>query len=488
MSSVWGELKRRNVVRVAIAYAIVAWLLIEIVSTTFPILKLPEWTVTFMTVVLVIGFPVALIFAWAFELTPEGLKKEKDVDRSESITHATARKLDFTIIGVLVIAVGFLLVDKFYFSEGSKVADEVIATERVSIAVLPFVNMSDDPNNEYFSEGISEEILNLLANVPELQVTSRSSAFSFKGQNVDIPTMAATLKVAHVLEGSVRKSGDQLRITAQLIRVANDSHLWSETYDRELRNVFAIQDEIAAAVVDALQITLLGKEPKATETNPEAYALYLQAQHFVRQVSAEGSRQAEKLLMQALAIDPDFAPAWSLLGRVYFSQGALLALRSIDEGSELARHAVQRIDGRTERRVARSQRNRLGLGCRRGRRRWRWRLRCRRLRRRRGLLRGRFVAPAAGRREQRQRENQPDHCANHSVSPRECCRPESNASLEIAQGAQCSAIFVTQLRVFRVLACQRARKLVDAALMGRQHIRMACRGVTRLAGIALEIE
>jgi TolB-like protein/thioredoxin-like negative regulator of GroEL len=201
--------------------------------------------------------------------------------------------------------------------------------------------MSDDASNEYFSDGISEEILNLLANVPELQVTSRSSAFSFKGQNMDIPTMAARLNVAHVLEGSVRKSGDQLRITAQLIDVVTDTHLWSETYDRELKNVFAIQDEIAAAVVGALKITLLGKEPKATETNPEAYALYLQARHFARQGTAESSKQAETLLKQALKIDPGFAPAWVELGRAYRSQAGLFGLRPYDEADKLSRHAYQ---------------------------------------------------------------------------------------------------------------------------------------------------
>ncbi len=276
MTSFWGELKRRNVVRVAIAYAVVSWLLLQVADVVLDNIEAPTWVFQAILLLLVIGFPVAIIFAWAFELTPEGLKKEKDVDRSESITHVTGRKLDFVIIGVLVIAVGFLLVDKLYLSEGDTVPDEIIATERKSIAVLPFVNMSNDANNEYFSDGISEEILNLLVKVPELRVTSRSSAFSFKGQNLDVPTMAAKLNVVHVLEGSVRKSGNQLRITAQLIDGETDTHLWSETYERELKDVFAIYDEIAAAVVDELKIKLLGEPPKATETNSEAYALYLQ--------------------------------------------------------------------------------------------------------------------------------------------------------------------------------------------------------------------
>jgi TolB-like protein len=351
-----SELRRRNVIRVATAYAVAAWLLIEITATTFPILKLPDWSVTLVTVLVLIGFPLALIFAWAFELTPEGLKKEKDVDRSESITHITGRKLDFMIIGMLVVALGYFAFDKFVLdpsrdAELVQTTTEAVTEQSIesgksgirdnSIAVLPFVNMSPDPEQEYFSDGISEETLNLLAKVPELRVTSRSSAFSFKGQNVDIPTIAARLNVAYVLEGSVRKSGNQLRITAQLIEVTTDTHLWSETYDRELKGVFAIQDEIAAAVVDALKITLLGNEPKATETDPEAYALYLQGRHFLHIGTAESNQRAEALLKQALAINSGFAPAWTELSYVYFRQAHTTELRSIDEGSELARHAIE---------------------------------------------------------------------------------------------------------------------------------------------------
>jgi len=351
MGQLFQELKRRNVIRVAIAYAVSAWLLIQVVDALFPMLRLPEWTATLVAVLLLIGFPIALIFAWAFELTPEGLKLEKHVVRDESITHATGRKLDFIIIGMLVLGLGYFAYDKFVL-DPSRDAELVQATTEAvtesgisenldkSIAVLPFVNMSDDPGNEYFSDGISEEILNLLAKVPELRVTSRSSAFSFKGQNVDMPTMAAKLNVAHVLEGSVRKSGNQLRITAQLIEVEADTHLWSDTYDRELKNVFAIQDEIAAAVVDALKITLLGKRPKATETSPDAYALYLQARHFMNQYTVERYKQAETRLRQALEIDPDFAPASTELGSVYERQANAFGSLPIVEGNELARDAI----------------------------------------------------------------------------------------------------------------------------------------------------
>lgn len=340
MTSVWGELKRRNVVRVGIGYIIVAWLLLQVADVVLNNIEAPAWVFQTVMLLLALGFPLALFFAWAFELTPEGLKKEKDVDRTESITHVTGRKLDFIIIGVLAAALVMFALDKFFWTVN--VEPEMTATGASrSIAVLPFVNMSDDPNNEYFADGISEEILNLLANIPELHVTSRSSAFSFKGQNLDVPTMAARLNVAHVLEGSVRKSDNQLRITAQLIEVDTDTHLWSETYDREMKNIFAIQDEIAAAVANALQITLLGKEAKATETSPEAYALYLQARHFGNLGTVDGSNQAETLIKQALEIAPGYAPAWVELGWVYSQQTGLFGLRTYAEGNDLARKAFQ---------------------------------------------------------------------------------------------------------------------------------------------------
>ena len=324
-----SELKRRNVIRVAIAYAIAAWLLIEVSSTTFPMLRLPEWTATFVAVLLMIGFPVALIFAWAYELTPEGLKKEKDVDRSESTTHVTGRKLDFIIIATLVLALGYFAFDKFVL-DPSRDAELVQATTEAvieqtaaitdnSIAVLPFVNMSDDASNEFFSDGITEELLNLLSKIPELRVTSRSSAFSFKGENIHIPTVAKKLNVAHVLEGSVRKAENRVRITAQLIEADSDVHMWSETYERELDDVFAIQDDIAQEVVTALQVRLLGTLPATTETSPEAYSLYLQGKHYLGS-GRTSSQRSEDAFRKALKIDPDYAPAWAGLSRTLRSR------------------------------------------------------------------------------------------------------------------------------------------------------------------------
>jgi len=327
-----SELRRRNVLRMLVLYVVAAWLFMQVAEVLIDLAKLPDWIGTTTLWLLAVGFPIALIFSWFYEITPEGVSLEKDVDPAESITHVTGRRLDFLVISLLCAGLILFAYDKWWISPPPE----------QTIAVLPFVNMSDDASNEYFSDGISEEILNLLAQVPDLRVTSRSSAFSFKGQNLDVPTMAARLNVAHVLEGSVRKSGNQLRITAQLVEVDTDTHLWSKTYDREWKNVFAIQDDIAAAVVDALKITLLGEKPRSTQTDPEAYALYLQAGRIIGQFTAEGFKQAETFLTQALEIDPDYAAAWGVLGYVYMWGTGAFGLRPMDEGLELSRHAIQR--------------------------------------------------------------------------------------------------------------------------------------------------
>jgi len=333
MASVWGELKRRNVVRVAVAYVIVAWLLLQVSATLVPALYLPEWFHSGVALLLILGFPVALIFAWAFQLTPEGLKKDKDIHRSQSTRKITGGKLDYLIIGVLMVAVGFIVYDKFVLDPSPEA--ELVRTEAVtqqaaetgkseipdkSIAVLAFVNMSDDPGNEYFSDGLSEEILNLLARIPNLKVIGRTSSFSFKGKNEDLRVIGAALGVSTLLEGSVRKSGDEIRITAQLIDTSDASHIWSETYDRTMSDVFAIQDDVAAAVVEALRVTLLGELPKAQRTDPEAYALFLQSIPPRRRSTKEGSEEAIRLLTQALAIDPEYAAGWAALSIVQVNQ------------------------------------------------------------------------------------------------------------------------------------------------------------------------
>jgi len=347
------ELKRRNVFRVGVAYVIIAWLLLQVSDTLVPALYLPEWFHSAVALLLILGFPLALFFAWAFELTPDGLKKEKDVERSESITHVTGRKLDFVIIAMLVVALGYFGYDKFVLSplrdaELVQTTTDAVTEPAISqnpdrsIAVLAFADLSPEADQEYFSEGISEEILNLLAKVPELRVTARTSSFSFKDQNLEIPVIAERLHVAHVLEGSVRKAGNRVRITVQLIKADDGFHVWSETYDRTLDDIFQIQDEIGAKVVDALKISLLGEAPKATETSPDAYALYLQARHSIKQYTVESHEKAETLLTQVLKIDSSFAPAWTELGNVYNNQANMFAVRPVNEAVELAREAIQR--------------------------------------------------------------------------------------------------------------------------------------------------
>jgi TolB-like protein/Flp pilus assembly protein TadD len=319
-----AELKRRNVFRVGVAYVLLAWVVIQVTDTVGPAISLPEWTLTVVTWFGVIGFPFALFFAWAFELTPDGLKREKDVDRGQSVTQSTGRKIDFVIIGLLVVALLFvvLLDDAPPAStearQGS--AEEVVAVpsgERSydSIGVLPFDNMSSDPEQEYLSDGIAEELLNALAKLQNLQVAARTSSFAFKGQNQAITEIGSKLNVDTILEGSVRKSGNKLRITAQLIDAADGYHLWSETYDRELTDVFEIQDEITAAIIDALRVHLDTGEPpvvKASEaTSLDAYEAYLRGRHQFRQSGESAYRAALTSFREATEIDPTFAPAWA---------------------------------------------------------------------------------------------------------------------------------------------------------------------------------
>ena len=315
------EVKRRNVFRVALVYIVAAWLTIQVVDVIFPALNVPDWVVSAVAVMLLIGFPFALILAWAFEMTPEGIKREEDVDRSQSITSQTGKKLNTLTILVLAAAVGFLLVDKFVLQpDNAGPTEELLLGDiKPSIAVLPFVNMSDDKANEYFSDGLSEELLNVLAKIPQLHVAGRTSSFQFKGTNDDLRLIGQKLNVTNVLEGSVRQSGARLRITAQLIDTESGYHLWSNTYDREITDIFAIQDEIAANVVDALRVALLGEETAVSHgtDNVDAYNLFLQASYFWDQTTAEGHRKAEEALRQAIALDPEYAQAYAKLAGVY---------------------------------------------------------------------------------------------------------------------------------------------------------------------------
>jgi len=355
MASVWGELKRRNVVRVAIAYAIASWLILQLTDVLIPLLSLPEWVGKLVLLMLLVGFALALFLAWVYELTPEGLKKERDVDRSQSITRVTGRKLDFSIMAIMALALVYFAYDKFLLEptgdEPAVTATTQLAdpagSERseLSIAVLPFVNMSDDPGNEYFSDGISEELLNMLAQLPELRVAARTSSFQFKGMNPDIAKIADTLNVAHILEGSVRKSGTKLRITAQLIKADDGFHLWSQSYDRELDDIFAVQNEIAAAISEALKVKLAldvasgTVQPPAViqAANTQAYEAYLRGRRLIHRRGRESLEDAVRHLERALRLDERFAPA-----HAHLAIATTLLLESPQSYGELSLEEVRR--------------------------------------------------------------------------------------------------------------------------------------------------
>jgi len=304
-----------------------------------------------------VGFPFALFFAWAYELTPEGIKREEEVDRSQSITPQTGKTLNGIIIGLLLVAVAFLLVDRYSARDEPAPAAEDAgsgqqqasaepgrrAQGQSSIAVLPFVNMSADPEQEYFSDGLAEELLNHLAKIDQLHVAARTSSFQFKGQNLDIADIGHQLGVDHVLEGSVRKAGDRIRITAQLIKVDDGFHLWSESYERQLYDIFAIQDEISLAIADALKVELGALPPQHTQTeNLEAYQLFLQARYLLGRRGEGNMREAVRLFEQSLKLDPNFARAWSGLAYTwamlpsYAATDTLFIRRNVEEAASRA--------------------------------------------------------------------------------------------------------------------------------------------------------
>ncbi len=348
--SFFNELKRRNVFKVAAAYIIVGWLIMQAGDTLAPALHLPEWVNSLLAFFLILGFPLALFFAWAFEMTPEGIKKEKDVDRTRSITQVTGQKLNYTIIALLVAALGYFAYDKFVLLP-QQTADTTPALEETetvnderSIAVLPFVDMSANSDNEYFSDGLSEELLNILAKIKELRVAGRTSSFAFKDTNEDLRIIGEKLNVNTILEGSVRKDDqrNRVRITAQLINVDDGYHLWSETYDRELDDIFAIQGEIAHKVADALRITLLGEDETRLEqvasTEINAYDLYLKALQDINEGGFVSLDRAVTLFQEALTLDPTYTPAkvglvtsWTQLAKT----GAISQQQALERGMPL---------------------------------------------------------------------------------------------------------------------------------------------------------
>jgi len=314
--SLAAELRRRNVFRVAAAYLVVGWLLTEVLTTILPALGAPEWSETAVIYIFVLGFIPAVVLAWFFELTPDGIKRDEDVTGDMSTKARGHRLVDYvTLAGIalIIVFVGLL-------SARQGVDDVDIA----SVAVLPFVNMSNDADNEYFSDGLTETLLHMLAQVPDLKVAARTSSFAFKGRNLSVREIAAALGVAYILEGSVQRAGERVRITAQLVRASDESHVWSNVYERQIDDIFGIQDEIAERVGFALSESLLGSgyQPRGgvRTSNADAYDLYLQARKESQTFSYGGLAAAEDLLKGALLIDPDFLEAKTELAMSYISQ------------------------------------------------------------------------------------------------------------------------------------------------------------------------
>jgi len=352
--SVFAELKRRNVFRVAALYLVAAWVLLQVGDLLFGLLVLPTWTNKLLFAALVLGFVPALIFSWVYELTPEGLKREHEIERNASITAATARKLDLIVVGLLVVAIVVVAVERFIprtapipaATEAAPAASSAkapVPAAAKSIAVLPFADMSSGKDQEYFADGLSEELLNLLAKLPELRVIGRTSSFQFKGRNEDLRVIGEKLNVAHILEGSVRKSGEKVRITAQLIKAADGSHLWSETYDRTLDDIFVVQDDIAGEVVKALKLTLLGTAltTRSKPQDSEAYNLALQGRFFLDRRGQKDLESAVEYFRQARERDPSYAPAWAGLSQAYARQADLGHVLAAD-GYRQAREAAEK--------------------------------------------------------------------------------------------------------------------------------------------------
>lgn len=339
MKSFLAEIRRRNVARVAVLYLVAGWLILQVADVLFGLLQVPGWSLRLVLGLLMLGFPLALIFSWIYELTPEGIKREKDIDRSRSITPRTGHKINVLTLALASLAIAVVIIDRLVPESTTAIDRGAVQAGRdpsdlaaekfanpgsASVAVLPFANMSGDPANDYFSDGISEEILNVLVKLDDLRVPSRTSSFAFKGDNRDIRDIARQLEVNHIVEGSVRRSGERVRITAQLIDVRTDSHLWSETFDRQMADIFAIQDEISREIVDALKIELgAEEEAKALGVTPptdnvRAYELYLEGRYYWQQRGEENIRKSIRLLGEAVAEDPQFAKAYAVLAAAQY--------------------------------------------------------------------------------------------------------------------------------------------------------------------------
>lgn len=341
----FGELKRRNVYKVAVAYAVVGWLLIQVATQVFPFLEIPNWAIRLVIVVTAVGFPLALVIAWAFELTPEG------VVRTEVADTAQQRSRGGLWIAVVVIAaaisLGLFFLGRYTADRGTpRQSEAATVSPEKSIAVLPLANTSGDPSNEYFSDGLSEELIALLAKIPELKVIGRSSSFFFKGKSADSAAIGQKLGVANLIEGSVRKQGDRVRIVAELISAADGRSLWSETYDRELKDVFAVQAEIAKSVAEQMKVKLLGKTVRSdaavSSQNPAAQNAVLQSDFYFQQQTAESLQKAISFAQEAILLDPNYALAYAKLSQAWRQYGASFATDNPEKAYEEARLAAEK--------------------------------------------------------------------------------------------------------------------------------------------------
>jgi TolB-like protein/tetratricopeptide (TPR) repeat protein len=331
----FSELKRRNVYKVAVAYLVVAWLLIQAASILFPTFEAPPWVMKILVALLVLCFPVALVLSWAFEITPDGIRLESEIDRKQSITKKTGRKIIGLTIALAIVAAGlfaFQLLRSSAYShlgEGRATPNDVTSASvgarasipAKSIAVLPFDNLSRDPDNAYFCEGVQDEILTRLAKVADLKVISRTSTQHFKSAPDNLTEIARQLGVAHILEGSVQKSEDQVRVNVQLINGLNDAHLWADTYDRKLKDIFGVESEIAKTIADTLRAKLSGSEQQAIAARPtentEAHQLYLKGRFFWNKRTGSDLKKSIEYFQQAIAADPNYALAYAGLADAY---------------------------------------------------------------------------------------------------------------------------------------------------------------------------
>jgi TolB-like protein/Flp pilus assembly protein TadD len=358
--NLFGELKRRNVIRGAGLYLVGAWLVVQVAGTVLPMFGAPEWLPRSIVVLLAIGFVPAVIFSWVFELTPEGLKREEDVARDRSISPRTGRRMDRMIIVALVLALGYFAFDKFVLTPRREAAllvsaapneSKAVINEK-SIAVLPLMNSTGDAANEYFSEGMSEEFISTLSSLQELKVIGRTSSFQFKGTKDDSKTIGEKLGVYYLLEGSVRKSADRVRIAVALIKSADGANVWSETYDRELKDIFAVQSEIAGAVAKQLKVTLLGNNGQTAQLttaatpsnqNVEAYNALLQGNFYYNRTTADDTRRAISYYKEAIRIDPRYALAHAQLSRAasQIPNYGVVSVQEREEAIETARASAR---------------------------------------------------------------------------------------------------------------------------------------------------